>query len=1149
MSHVTKRLLVGIFLSILACSSIWGQTSTGQITGTVRDASGLAVPGAEVKATQTATGATRTVTSGQQGDYTLANLPTGPYQVEITKEGFNKFVQTGIILNVDSNPNVDVALKVGAVSEQVTVSEDALQVETHSTGIGNVVTNQQVAEMPLNGRDPHELIFLAGMSTYPGNGNINTVRNYPTVIVSVAGGQVNAVTYLLDGALHQDPYNNLSLPLPFPDALQEFKVESSSLTAQYGYHSAAAVNAVTKSGTNDYHGDLFEFIRNGDVNARDFFAPVHDSLKRNQYGGVIGGPVLPRFRNKLFFFFGFQRTDNRSAPNQGVAIVPTPAALNGDFTGLTSPACNGGVQKNLLASAGFVNNTIAASQLNPVGVAIAKTFPVSTNPCGSVTYGLQQGSDESLYSARVDYQLSDKNSLFGRLMIAHLIAANTYNSGDGLTVFQYGANDYDLSGVIGDTYLFSSNLVNSLRLSATRTNIGKVPDTYGNWANFGANVTTVNPNATLAISAGADFVIGGGPASVGQSHNGPNPSISDDISWVHGTHQFQFGGSIYFQQMNYYSGVNANGTATFTGTVTGSILSDFLMGAPTTFTQGALFGFYDRQYYSSLYAQDSWKITPRLTLNYGVRWEPYQSIYNAYGQWIHFDPANFYAGIKSKVFVNAPAGDVFPGDPAYACGNSSNCNDWHKFLPRAGLAWDPKGDGKMTIRAAFGQYEDRWHMFGPNQNQFAAPFGGNQSATSVGVINSLSNPWGGANPVPAILAAYSIGHSSPTAPFFGGSSVMSMQLQDYKPMYVNQWNLSIQRQLGSDWLVTANYLGNSTIHMITSAEVNPAVFLGTGPCTLPSNGVSYPVCSTTANQAFRRVYSLANFAQGQYLDGGIGLQDSGGTSSYEGLYVSANKRLSKNTSLLVNYTWAHCIGDVYDQQSTSSGVSPSVPIGGVSPVNGVGFPGGNRGFYRENCQGSDIRQSVGISGVATMPKFSNTMLRRVASDWQVAPLMYFRSAQYFAVVSGVDNALTGVGGQTPNYNGTSPYAASTACTPAPCVQWLTNGAGSSFTSPALGTYGNLGWNNIRGPGEIQINMAVSRTFVLREKMTLQFRAEAFNILNHPNFSTPGASSTAVTSSQGTNAANFGQITSDISGNNGLAGGDPRILQAAMKFVF
>jgi Carboxypeptidase regulatory-like domain/TonB dependent receptor len=1143
MSDVTKRVLLGIFFSVLSCASIWGQASTGQITGTVRDASGLAVPAAEVKATQTATGVSRTVTTGAQGDYTLANLPIGPYQIEVSKEGFNKYVQSGIILNVDSNPTVDVALKVGNVSEQVTVSEDALQVETHSTGIGNVVTNQQVAEMPLNGRDPHELIFLSGMSTFPGNGNINTVRNYPTVIVSVAGGQGNSVTYLLDGAVHQDPYNNLSLPLPFPDALQEFKVESSSLTAQYGFHAGAAVNAVTKSGNNEYHGDLFEFLRNGDMNARDFFAPVHDSLKRNQFGGVVGGPVLPRFRNKLFFFGGYQRTSNRSDPQQGIAFVPTPAALTGNFSSLESPQCNNGVQKNLLASAGFTNNTIAPSLLNQVAINITKTFPVPTGPCGQVQYGLLNDSDEDLYVGKVDYQISDKNSFFSRFTVAHLNEANSYNGNDGLTVNSYGVNDLDMTIAFGDTYLFTSNVVNSLRVAASRTNIVKVPDNYGDWSNFGAAVTNI-PGTTIAIVAGSDFNIGGGPASPGQSHNGPNPSVSDDVSWVKGTHQFTFGGSLYFQQMNYYSGVNANGTATFTGAISGNILSDFLLGAPSGgFTQGTLFGFYDRQWYAALYAQDSWKVTPRLTVNVGVRWEPYTSVYNAYGQIVNFNPALFAAGVKSSVYTNAPAGLNFPGDSSYPCGNSFNCDDWHKFFPRAGLAWDPKGDGKMTIRAAYGMYGDRAHMFYSNQNEFSPPFGGNLSAPGVGLTTTLSNPWAneaGGNPIPNLLANTGIGHSPADAPFLQGGTIVSLDTNNYKPMYVNQWNLSVQRQIGQDWLVSANYLGNSTIHMITSESVNPAVYLGLGTCTLP-NGITYNPCSTTANQAYRRVLSLENYTQGQYLDGGIGQQDSGGTGSYEGLYLSATKRLSKNTSLLVNYTWSHCISDVYDQQTTAAGVTPNIPIS-ANPLVATPYPSGDRSFYKSNCIGSDLRQSLGLSAVATSPKFSNTWARRLASNWQVAPIIYLRSAQFFTVTSGQDVALTAAPGQNPNYLGGSPYAINQGPN-----QWLNPAA---FVNPAAGTYGNLGENNLRGPGEVQVNVALSRTFTIREKKTLQIRMEAFNILNHPNFATPNASALSANNATAPlNSASFGQIITDISGNNGLAGGDPRILQAALKFVF
>src|SRR5579863_2633755 len=274
------KLLFGLAVT---CVNLWGQAaSTAQVNGVVRDSSGLAVPGAEVKATQTATGAVRTATSGGDGAYALPNLPIGPYTLEISKEGFSKYVQTGVVLQVASNPAVDVALKVGAVTEQVTVQADAALVETHDSGVGTVVDNQRVVEMPLNGRNPQELVFLAGLATTAPVGSLaaglSSVRNYPTVVISVGGGTGNGNSYLLDGVYYNDDYSNQNLPLPFPDALQEFKVQTSALPAQYGYHSAAAINAVTKSGSNEFHSDLFEFVRNGDLNARDFFALTRDSL-------------------------------------------------------------------------------------------------------------------------------------------------------------------------------------------------------------------------------------------------------------------------------------------------------------------------------------------------------------------------------------------------------------------------------------------------------------------------------------------------------------------------------------------------------------------------------------------------------------------------------------------------------------------------------------------------------------------------------------------------------------------------------------------------------------------------------------------------------------------------------------------------------
>jgi len=411
-----------VFAFLLTLGAVWAQTS--QINGVIKDSTGLTVPGATIKVTQTATGAVRTTTSGSDGGYVLPNLPIGPYLLEVTKEGFSKYAQTGIVLQVDTNPTVDVSMKVGAVSEQVTVEANAVQVESRTTSIGTVVTNQQVAEMPLNGRDAHELIFLAGMANYPGAGSMNSIRNYPTVVVSVAGGNGDGVSYLLDGTIWQDPYNSLSLPLPFPDALQEFKVETSAAPAQYGFHATATVNAVTKSGTNEFHGDLFEFIRNGDLNARDFFAAKRDTLKRNQFGCVIGGPVK---KDKLFFFGAYQRTSLRSDGVQNTAFIPTPAALTGDFTALASAGCNNGSAKTLSASLGFVGNKIAPTLLNPVAVNIAKTFPVSADPCGRVLYGLVANQDENLYVSKVDYQLSSKHATFGRFMLGKLDTGSTFD--------------------------------------------------------------------------------------------------------------------------------------------------------------------------------------------------------------------------------------------------------------------------------------------------------------------------------------------------------------------------------------------------------------------------------------------------------------------------------------------------------------------------------------------------------------------------------------------------------------------------------------------------------------------------------------------------------------------------------------------------
>ena len=343
--RLLRALVCLVVLVLLASGTAWAQAVAGsQLSGVVKDSSAAAIPGAEVTVTKTDTGALRTVFTDTAGTFTFPNLPVGPYQLKVVLQGFNTYIRDGIVLQVGSNPEVNVTLAVGAISEQVTVTANTTLVETKNTGVGQVIDNQRVMELPLNGRQATELIFLSGVATSAPAGDLNTNKNFPTVTISVAGGQANGITYIMDGGTHNDPFNNLNLPTPFPDALQEFKVETSALPARYGHHAASAVNLVTKSGTNEVHGDAFEFLRNYHFNARNFFAPERDSLKRNQFGGTFGAPIV---KNKLFFFGGYQGRIEKSNPATTISFVPTQAMLNGDFTAITSPACNGGRQVNL----------------------------------------------------------------------------------------------------------------------------------------------------------------------------------------------------------------------------------------------------------------------------------------------------------------------------------------------------------------------------------------------------------------------------------------------------------------------------------------------------------------------------------------------------------------------------------------------------------------------------------------------------------------------------------------------------------------------------------------------------------------------------------------------------------------------------------
>jgi hypothetical protein len=1058
----------------------------------VQDSTGLAVPGAEVRVVQSDTGLTRTTTTSGEGSYTFPNLPVGPYRLQVTKDGFSAYVQSGIVLQVDTNPAINVTLKIGAVSEQVVVEASATMVETHENGIGQVIDQQRVLEMPLNGRQATDLIFLSGGATTAPAGDLNSNKNYPTQTIAVGGGLPNAISFVMDGASNNDPFNNLNLPFPFPDALQEFKVETSAIPAQYGQHAAAAVNVVTKSGTNQLHGDAFEFFRNGDLNARDFFASSRDSLKRNQFGGTVGGPIR---KDKLFFFAGYQGTIVRSDPPTTVNTVPTQAILTGNFSAFASAACQG---KNVTLAAPFVNNQIAVSQYSQPALNFIKHLPVSTDPCGKVQYGIVNDNREHQILGKVDYQLSEKHQLFGRYFLANYNNPVTYDPNNVLSANKTGVADQSQSFVLGDNYTISPSLIASFHGTLNRTRGYRVVPSYFTPTDLGVQMFSLLPGF-MGISVGSGtggFGLGGGATNPGY-FNSTDFQLAEDVNVIRGSHQIAFGLNWIHAIMNTLNNRPTNGQFTFSGQTTGLALADFMIGSVSGgFVQGNPVYDNDRANFIGLYVQDSWKITRRLNLNYGVRWEPFLPEHNWNGFVDHFDYALFSQGGKSSVYTNGPAGLIFPGDNGFP-GMSNVLAKKADFAPRVGLVWDPKGDGRMTVRASYGMFYDTPQLFFYTRFANNPPWGAQISLPST----NFSNPWStypGGDPFPALNAVA----KNMQFPLAGVYVNMPLHV---KPPYVQQWNLSVQRQVGANLLLSASYFGNSTTHFWTGSEFDPA---------LPVAG------ATLATENQHRFLNLQNPAQGQYYST-IGQVDDGGKAHYNAMLLVAQRRLSNNFSALGNFTWSHCVSD----PETTELTGPTY----INPAN--------RAQDRANCS-SDRRYLVNISLVANSPHFSAHMLNMIAGGWQLSTIVRYQSGNFATVTTGVDNALSGIGSQRPNLVLSDAFVPEGPGSQTFSIQYLNK---SAFSTAALGPgiLGNLGALNIVNPGMVQVDMGLSRIFQVREHQTLQFRWEIFNLPNRLNAGAP-----STTLSSGT----FGQISSDINGSGSQAG-DPRIMQLALKFIF
>jgi hypothetical protein len=826
MKRIAKGMFAVMLCSILTCALVWAQ-ATAQISGTVKDQTGAVLPGVEVTVTQTDTGVARMTITNETGSYVLPNLPLGPYRLEAALGGFRTFVQTGIVLQVNASSVINPTLEVGQVSEQVEVEANAALVETRSQGVGQVMESQRILELPLNGRNVTDLITLSGAAVQTGTitGRLTSGQQ-----ISVGGGVPTGTDYSLDGANHINFLTGVGLDLPFPDATQEFKVETGGLGANRG--SSSAVAAVTKSGTNDFHGDLFEFVRNDLFNARSYFSTTQSSLKRNQFGGTIGGPIK---KNKLFFFGGYQGTRLRSDPADAQSFVPTPAMLAGDWTAFTSPACNAGRQIALRAP--FINNQISPAQYSRVALFITNkvlaSLPVQPNQCGLVTYaGNITKQDQNQYVGKVDYQKSDKHSMFGRALLSTIyfpnglaLTSNLLRSG------AIGTDALSQSYAFGDTYLIGSSTVQSFRVAVNRIRNWQIGNSFFSLCDAGATNFYCGAAPTWisgsTITGGFNFgsSFGGADKEHWPFWNPFSLQLNDDVNIVKGDHQIAFGGGFLYGRIREQARFADGGQFSFNGSATGLGLSDFLTGRVSSLFQGQPNQHRADQHNVNAYLTDTWKATPRLTLNLGVRWDPYlpQSIPEITdgvpGAIYNFDHDRFIKGVYSSVFTNAPAGFYFPGDPDFP-GKTGIDNQWWHFTPRVGFGWDVRGDGRTALRASYSYgyvfMSGIWREDVSGSN----PWGGRTTITSP--PGGLDAPWlgiPGGNPFP-----YTVNKTAPFVP----RGLFLTQKPDMKTLNVYSTNVALQQQIGKDWLLSASYIGTRTLHVWGQYPANPAVFLGVG---------------------------------------------------------------------------------------------------------------------------------------------------------------------------------------------------------------------------------------------------------------------------------------------------------------------------------
>ncbi len=1057
------------------CSVLSAAIPTGTIAGSIQDPSGAVVAVARVTATALETGATRAVQSGSDGEYLIPLLPVGTYRISVEAPGFDRFEQVGIVVRADQNSTVPVTLTIGSATQAVTVQANAQMVETRSGALSQVISERNIIDLPLNGRNPAALILLTPATAdltagnARGGSDILQTTTYPGAqSISAGGGRDVGVNYNLDGGNAEDFYSNVSNPFPNPDAVEEFSVISNSFSAQYGRASGAIVNVVTKSGTNQFHGGAFEFLRNGDFNARNFFAASPDPLKRSQFGGTFGGPIM---KDKLFFFGSYQGTVSHDITLGNSATVPTAAERNGDFSALSSHLVN-----PYAGNAPYPNNRIPQSQLAPASLKVLQLVPLPTTANGLLYYGVPLIYHENQILSRVDYDLSAKHRFFARYFYTHYVQSPNDASQNLLTAAS-GSDFQDQTLTGGHTWTISPNMVNTAVFSFVRDGDALIPKSPFSWPSLGVPIASPpdssQPEVRLSVSGWFSAASGHLTDNIRNSYN-----FSDSLHWVTGKHEIAFGGD-YMRQLNSIVNiVQQSPYITFSGTAyTGNPMSDFMIGDIQSFTQGGGQFFNMSANEVSLFVEDKYRVNRSLVLTLGLRWDPFVPYTDSKGRFECFRP-----GEKSQRFINSPQGYIFAGDPG--CPSGAYGSSLAEFGPRFGFAYNPGGKSKTVLRGGWGLFYQPPNVLLNGAMVSYSPFDPTVTLNGVPLMNPYQST---INPFPAQYGPFNPpSNYSFILPLSPAVSISP----NYIPAEIMNWNLTLERQLTSDILVRAAYVGSTAAHLSYDSDPN-------APLPSPT--------ATHANEQARRPYQQFGIIYEAF---------SGANSNYNALELSIEKRFSKGVSLTANYTWSKSI----DTNSFASS---------LNSTNNIILDPYNRNLYR-GVSDFNVPQNFVLNYVWELPSPKQRLAKAVLGGWSTAAIWTWQSGFPLNISSGGDYSYVNpdVANDQAQQIGTPQYTSGSQSQR--LQKWFTT---SAYAAPAPNTFGNVGRNTLIGPGTFNIDLAVHRIFSLSERFKLQFRAECFDFPNHPEFNNPNTTLTANT---------FGAITTAR---------NPRILQLALKLNF